>query len=150
MGDGSTRYASRILLFDGSGRILLFLDEFPDLPGQAKWITPGGGAEPGETPQQTATRELYEETGLLVPDLGPIVHSYGFPVNRPAARHSFSHWDFFVHVVPDAFEPSRANWTDEEHLTVKDIGWWSGGDLDTADHGYAPFDLPQLIERFRP
>ncbi|OJX63442.1 MAG: hypothetical protein BGO95_00865 [Micrococcales bacterium 73-13] len=150
MGDGSTRYASRVLLFDGSGRVLLFLEEFPDLPGQAKWITPGGGAEPGETPHQTAVRELHEETGLLVPDLGPIVHSYGFPVNRPGARHSFAHWDFFVHAVDEPFEPSRERWTAEERLTVKDVGWWSAEELGTAGRGYAPFDLTDLIERFRP
>ncbi len=150
MGDGSTRFASRVLLFDGTGRILLFLDEFPDLPGRAKWITPGGGAEPGETPHDTAVRELYEETGLLVPDLGPIVHSYAFPVSRPNALHSFSHWDFFVHAVADAFEPSSEHWTDEERLTVQDSRWWAADDLASATQGYAPFDLPELIERFRP
>jgi len=150
MGDGSTRFASRILLFDGSGRALLFLDEFPDLPGQAKWITPGGGAEPGETPHETAVRELYEETGLLVDDLGAIVHSYGFPVNRPAARHSFSHWDFFVHRVEEAFEPSREHWTEEELAQVQDWRWWDADELAASGRGYAPFDLPELLRRFRP
>ena len=150
MGDGSTRHASRILLYDRDGRVLLFLEDFPDLPGQGKWITPGGGAEPGETPQQTATRELHEETGLLVPDLGPIVHSFGFPVNRPTARHSYAHWDFFVHAVDAAFEPSRERWTPEELVSVKDVGWWSAGEVAGLPHGYAPQDLPALIERFRP
>lgn len=150
MGDGSTRYASRILLFEPDGRVLLFLEEFPDLPGRAKWITPGGGAEDGESPHETAVRELYEETGLLVPRLGPIVHSYGFPVNRPGAKHSRSHWDFFVHEVDELFEPSNENWTDEELETVKDIAWWSAEDLRELERGYAPFDLPDLIDRFRP
>lgn len=150
MGDGSTRYASRILLFDGRGRILLFLDEFPDLPGQAKWITPGGGAEPGETAQETAIRELHEETGLAVADLGPIVHTHDFPVNRAAARHSFAHWDFFVHTVDDAFEPSRELWTDEERVTVQDVRWWAVEDLVASGEGFAPHDLPELVERFRP
>lgn len=150
MGDGSTRFASRILLFEPDGRILLFLEEFPDLPGRAKWITPGGGAEPGETPHETAVRELYEETGLLVPELGPVVHSYGFPVHRPTAKHSFAHWDFFVHAVDEPFEPSHANWTDEEHLTVKDVAWMSSDEVASVPQGYAPFDLPELIRRFRP
>lgn len=150
MGDGSTRYASRILLFEPGGRVLLFLEEFPDLPGRAKWITPGGGAEPGETSHETAVRELHEETGLLVEDLGPIVHSYGFPVNRPGARHSHSHWDFFVYEVDEMFEPSHELWTAEEHETVKDIAWWSADDLREAEQGYAPFDLPDLVDRFRP
>lgn len=150
MGDGSTRHASRILLYEPDGRVLLFLEEFPDLPGRAKWITPGGGAEPGESPHETAVRELFEETGLRVADLGPIVHSYEFPVSRPAARHSFSHWDFFVHAVDAPFEPSHEFWTAEEHDTVKAIDWWSADMLRDAAQGYAPFDLTELIERFRP
>ncbi|MDN5797862.1 MAG: DUF4031 domain-containing protein [Intrasporangium sp.] len=31
-----------------------------------QWGSPGGGREPGEAPLQTAVRETYEETGLLV------------------------------------------------------------------------------------
>ena len=150
MGDGSTRYASRILLFEPTGRVLLFLEAFPDLPGRAKWITPGGGAEPGETPHETAVRELHEETGLIVADLGPIVHSYGFPVSRAGARHSFSHWDFFVHAVDAPFEPSHELWTAEERQTIKDVGWWSADELRQLHQGYAPFDLVDLVERFRP
>lgn len=31
-----------------------------------KWGIPKGHSEPGETPQQTWTRELYEETGIII------------------------------------------------------------------------------------
>lgn len=150
MGDGSTRFASRILLFDPAGRFLLFLEEFPDMPGLARWITPGGGAEPGERVEETAIRELHEETGLFVPTLGPVVHEVDFQVHRPAARHSFAHWSFFVHTVDAAFEPERTRWTAEEHLTVKDIRWWELDELVVSGDGFAPRDLPSLVERFRP
>jgi 8-oxo-dGTP diphosphatase len=33
-------------------------------PGLGTWSPPGGKPEPGETPEQTALRELREETGL--------------------------------------------------------------------------------------
>ena len=150
MGDGSTRFASRVLLYDPDGRVLLFLDEFPDLPGRAKWITPGGGVEPGETAHEAAVRELYEETGLAVDDLGTIVHSLEFPVSRPAARHSFSHWDFFVHAVEAPFEPSRANWTEDERRDVQDVRWWDIDELVASGQGFAPRELPSLVRRFRP
>ena len=150
MGDGSTRYASRILLFDRSGRAMLFLDEFPDMPGRGKWITPGGGAEAGESSHETAVRELFEETGLVVEDLGPIVHSIEFPVSRPAARHSFSHWDFYVHQVETAFVPDRSHWTPEEHLTVQEVAWWTAEEAASLPQGTAPQDLAELIVRFRP
>lgn len=147
---GATRFASRILLFDRSGRILLFLDEFPDLPGLGKWITPGGGVDPGESTHEAAVRELFEETGLRVDELGDVVHSLEFAVQRASARHTFSHWDFFVHVVEEAFEPSREHWTAEEHLTVQDWRWWDPADLASIRDDLAPRSLPELAARFRP
>ncbi len=150
MGDGSTRFASRILLFDPAGRFLLFLEEFTDSPGEGRWITPGGGAESGERPEDTAIRELHEETGLRVDSLGSVVHEVEFPVRRAAARHSFAHWSFFVHAVDAAFEPSREFWTPEERLTVKDVRWWALEELLRSGAPYAPRELPELVARFAP
>jgi putative (di)nucleoside polyphosphate hydrolase len=48
-----------ITLFNDSGKV--FVGERIDTPGA--WQMPQGGVDPGETPEQTALRELQEEVG---------------------------------------------------------------------------------------
>ncbi|MBN6812193.1 MULTISPECIES: NUDIX hydrolase [Kocuria] len=50
----------------------------PRHPGfDGAWTLPGGGMEPGEQPEQTMIREVFEETGFHVESDGLVgVHSY--------------------------------------------------------------------------
>jgi 8-oxo-dGTP diphosphatase len=78
-----TALGAACAIFDGDGRVLLVHHSY----GRLNWELPGGGAQPGETPDESATRELLEETGIraeierltgvyLEPDheAGPILH----------------------------------------------------------------------------
>jgi 8-oxo-dGTP diphosphatase len=71
------------VILDGTGRVLLVHHTY----GRLNWELPGGLSEPGEAPDETARRELLEETGLsLKPgrlagvyyepghDFGPMLH----------------------------------------------------------------------------
>jgi 8-oxo-dGTP pyrophosphatase MutT (NUDIX family) len=53
--------AVSISVFDGDGRILLGCDAETGL-----WTLPGGAIDPNEHPADAATRECFEETGLIV------------------------------------------------------------------------------------
>jgi 8-oxo-dGTP pyrophosphatase MutT (NUDIX family) len=57
------RPAVRIVCLDAAEHVLLLHWRDP-YDGNWLWEPPGGGIEPGETPLQTARRELHEETGL--------------------------------------------------------------------------------------
>lgn len=146
---GVHRLTSRVVLFDRDGRILLFLTTAPDASGVARWITPGGGVDPGESHHEGALRELREETGLVLDDLGEPVWSHDFDVTWDAADHDTGHAEFYTATV-DAFEPSSAEWTEEERVDVLAHRWWRIEDLEASGEPYEPAELPTLAHLDRP
>jgi len=143
------RPTSRVLLFDRDSRVLLLLTKAPDTSGIARWLTPGGGVDPGESHHEAAVRELEEETGLVIPSLGEPVWAHDFVVQWDAADHDTGHAEFYTAVV-DAFEPSDAQWTDDERVDVLAHKWWTLAELLATDEPYEPAELVNLVRRQLP
>ena len=96
-------------IFDGDGRVLLVHHTC----GRLNWELPGGLAEPGEAPDETARRELLEETGLsLEPDaLTGVYHEPGHDFG-PMLHFVFTcRWD-------DRLQPVAAS------TEVSDVRFW--------------------------
>lgn len=143
------RTAARVVLLNGAGEV--FLLQARDLNDDSRrwWLTCGGGAELGETPQQTAARELAEETGLVCEPhelLGPLA------VRRWVMEFSEKtlHQDevYFGLLWEDEFDLADAVWTDVEKRAIVEGRWWSKEELAaTADIVYPPglADLMDLV-----
>ena len=71
-GPGPARRAARVVLLDEGNAVLLLSGHDPAVETAAIYlILPGGGAHAGETLEETARREVYEETGARLGELGP-------------------------------------------------------------------------------
>jgi 8-oxo-dGTP pyrophosphatase MutT (NUDIX family) len=143
------RLTSRVLLFDRDGRVLLFLTKAPDTSGVSRWLTPGGGVDEGETQADAVYRELFEETGLSGIDLSAPVWSHDFDVAWDDADHDTGHAEFYTAVV-DRFDPSDANWTDDERVDVLEHRWFTLEELETTTDRFEPAELVELVRAHRP
>jgi 8-oxo-dGTP pyrophosphatase MutT (NUDIX family) len=141
------RPSARLLVLDPSGRILLFRFVHGNgaLAGQDYWATPGGGVEDGETFEQAAIRELEEETGIRVQDIGPEVGRQEFVLQLPDGEHVIADERFFL-VKPEETPPlSRDGWSTQEAEIMADHKWWSNEELAQTPATVWPENLLQML-----
>ncbi|MCY3563003.1 MAG: NUDIX domain-containing protein [Acidimicrobiia bacterium] len=131
------RRTARVLVIDEADRTLLLRTQLPHRKELSVWLTPGGGLKLGETHEEAAIRELWEETGLTGVDLGPWVWRRQV-VWRWGDRTYEAHERFFLLRTP-RFSFSPAARVDLETETVLVHRWWSVAELKAApEERFAP------------
>lgn len=136
-GGAYARRTARVLLLDGTGRVLLLGYETGD------WFTPGGGLEDGEEPRHAAVRELHEEVGLDIglDELGPLV--------AVTSGYASLGWvegllrdDYFLHRVPSHRVDTRGLGPHERYTAHR---WWTADELATTTETIYPLRLAPLV-----
>jgi 8-oxo-dGTP pyrophosphatase MutT (NUDIX family) len=136
----TVRRAARVLLLDGDLRVLLVRFRYH---GRIWWAAPGGGLQDGETHEDAARREVAEETGFELGELGPWVWTREH-IFRFEGRLYHQHERYFVASVP-AFDPRPKVIDAEEAKAFDGLRWWTLPELEDTDEEFAPADLPELV-----
>ena len=149
MTDGTFRATSRVLLYDADDRVLLFLQYGKDHDVPPRWITPGGGVDPGEDHDQAAIRELQEETGLIVDRVPSPFFEEDFAPDQRWHPYQRGHWAWYALRV-EHFEPARDGWTEEEQADVLGWRWFSAAELEATTDEVEPANLAAIIQSHTP
>lgn len=138
------RPASRVILIGPDGRTLLMRGGDPARPEDGTWwFTPGGAVDPGETFEEAARRELWEETGLVDVEWGALVA-------RRKAVFSFlgttfrAIEHFYVAYTPH-FEVAPTGLTAIEEESTEEFRWVDARGIDGLVEPVYPTKLSEVL-----
>jgi len=144
------RPTARVIVLDPADRVLLFRanighsvepERLPD--AVSFWALPGGGIEPGETPEAAACRELHEETGLVAEATLPLVAHRTTAYDWKGRRYLTREHIFFHRSPLTVLDNS--GWLETDKRWMSDLGWWTLDALLATSEIVRPPGLAELV-----
>ena len=107
-----------ILVTNSDGKLLLVKKPDGIGPYAGMYLTPGGGVKNGERVVDAAERELYEETGVKVKNIKPLVFDDDFTEDWSGVKKHFIMLLYTGDYLSGDLKPTEG---DDDHLEV--IRW---------------------------
>ena len=139
------RKSSRLVIVNQRDEIFLFCHQDPPRRRNPRryWVTPGGGVEPGETWEQAAIREMWEETGINGVPLGPWVW-FRTKVD-PEAEPPFLSVERYFLVRVDRDDVNFDNQFEYEREVYLQHQWWSVAAIRASNETFYPAGMADLL-----
>lgn len=135
------RRAARLIVLDPQGRVLMFRFDVKDRP--PFWVTAGGECEAGESFEEAARRELYEETGIRAEPGPQIARTTPEFITVEGEPIQADERYFVVRVATPAIETSGH--TELERQVMTQHRWFAREELDNWPEAIFPETLGAMI-----
>lgn len=142
-----TRNQARGFVLNDAGEVVLvkYEDTEPVNPAEPEilkyWVLPGGGIEEGESYEQAVAREVLEETGITVSEVGRRIHVLEKELIFAGNLHRM-HAEYYLSRC--AGQPPSANCDPDEGIV--DVRWWSIDEIRKSDEIFLPKGFLDLFE----